>query len=184
MSNSDLSFLYNLYKYFFGPEFGTDLLMWLIGVIILLVFIQQNKYIPWKPLTWIANAIGRAINNDMYIQISSISDTLSKNTQKLETLRNDMQQMNVDTLAREQKMQAEDARRRIIKFTEELTRGEKHSKEAFDDALEDCDKYTKYYDAHPEIKNGVARHAVKYINDCYDAFLANNDFLDEKEKRA
>ena len=177
MNSEDLKFLHDLFDYFFSSRFTQDLLMVLAGVVLFLIFIQFNRYIPFKPLTAIANALGHALNDDMYKKIDDMSDRLMENAQAIEELRTGMQCAEENTIAREKQMQAEDARRRIIRFSEELSRGDQHSKEAFNSVLEDCDTYTKYYDAHPEIKNGIARHAVRHINDSYDEHLKNNDFL-------
>lgn len=59
------------------------------------------------------------------------------------------------------------ARRRILRFNDELLSGAKHSKEAFDDIVEDLDLYEKFTGTHPDFINNKCVLAKQHIKDTY-----------------
>lgn len=69
------------------------------------------------------------------------------------------------------------ARRHIITFNEGLLRGERHSKEAFDQVLGDIDEYEKYCRSHPDFLNNKTKLSVEHITDCYRKAERDRDFL-------
>lgn len=62
---------------------------------------------------------------------------------------------------------ANNARIRILTFSEEVQRGHKHSKESFDQVHSDIDDYLKYCKRHPDYPNSRADMAIKNIEDVY-----------------
>ena len=62
---------------------------------------------------------------------------------------------------------ANNARIRILTFSEEIQRGHKHSKESFDQIHSDIDDYLKYCHEHPNYPNSRADMAIKNIEDVY-----------------
>lgn len=72
---------------------------------------------------------------------------------------------------------AEDARRRILHFNDELLNNARHSKEFFDNALEDIDTYDKFCADHPEFPNNKAVMAESNIRRCYQKCMEDQDFL-------
>lgn len=62
---------------------------------------------------------------------------------------------------------ANNARIRILTFSEEIQRGHKHSKESFDQVHSDIDDYSKYCKSHPDYPNSRADMAIKNIEDVY-----------------
>ena len=62
---------------------------------------------------------------------------------------------------------ADNARIRILAFSEEIQRGHKHSKESFDQVHSDIDRYTKHCDKYPDYPNSRAEMAIKNIEDVY-----------------
>lgn len=62
---------------------------------------------------------------------------------------------------------ANNARIRILTFSEEIQRGHKHSKESFDQVHTDIDDYSKYCKNHPDYPNSRADMAIKNIEDVY-----------------
>lgn len=73
--------------------------------------------------------------------------------------------------------QATTARVRILQFSDEMLHGERHSKESFDQALQDVDKYVKYCSSHPDYENARAKAAIAHISSTYQTCLANDSFL-------
>lgn len=75
---------------------------------------------------------------------------------------------------------AVDARRRILQISDELLHEEKerrHSKEYFDQILDDITLYEKYCEDHKGFKNNKAVASIGHINRIYNERLLNKDFL-------
>ena len=72
------------------------------------------------------------------------------------------------------------ARTRILIFNNEVMRNVPHTKDYFDDIIENSiDVYERYYNDpnHKNLKNGIARAAIKNIYRVYDEMIHNNSFL-------
>lgn len=75
---------------------------------------------------------------------------------------------------------AKQARTRILRFNNELMCGNNFTKEYFEDVIENSiDVYESYYNDpnHKNLKNGIAKSAVKNIYRIYDEHVQNNSFL-------
>lgn len=72
---------------------------------------------------------------------------------------------------------AQAARRRILRFNDELLRSIDHSKEYFDDILEDIKIYNRYCDEHKDFANGKTVMAKKNIEHCYEQCMEKHSFL-------
>ena len=75
---------------------------------------------------------------------------------------------------------AKQARTRILRFNNELMCGQNYTKEYFDDMIENSiDVYENYYKdpEHKNLKNGIAKSAVKNIYRIYDHKIQTNSFL-------
>ena len=95
-----------------------------------------------------------------------IKATLSNIQEEQKNIRNDMK-----------RIEAKDARRRILRFNDELLNNVCHSKELFDDALEDIDTYDKFCADHPEFPNNKTVMAESNIRRCYQKCMEDQDFL-------
>lgn len=73
-------------------------------------------------------------------------------------------------------MDATLARIRILQCADEIRRGERHSKESFDQALADIKKYNAYCKNHPNYENDKTVISSKFIKDVYQKLLSDNDF--------
>ena len=72
---------------------------------------------------------------------------------------------------------AQAARRRILRFNDELLRNVDHSKEYFDDILEDVRLYDVYCSEHKDFTNGKTVMATKNIKRCYENCMEKHSFL-------
>lgn len=75
---------------------------------------------------------------------------------------------------------AKQARTRVLRFNNELMCGNNFTKEYFDDVIENSiDVYESYYNNpnHKNLKNGIAKSAIKNIYRIYDEHVQNNSFL-------
>ena len=70
-----------------------------------------------------------------------------------------------------------DARNRILRFSDECRRHEKHSKEFFDQILDDINEYETYCAGHPDFKNDKCREAVKNVREIYHKCQKEDDFI-------
>jgi hypothetical protein len=59
------------------------------------------------------------------------------------------------------------ARTHILRFDDELINGVHHSREYFQQTLEDVDTYEKYCAAHPDYKNNTCVLAIEHIRRVY-----------------
>lgn len=69
------------------------------------------------------------------------------------------------------------SRTHILRFNDELYNGISHSKEYFDQTLEDITTYDKFCESHPEFKNARTTLAVQNIKDTYGKLHAEHKFL-------
>ena len=69
------------------------------------------------------------------------------------------------------------ARTHILRFNDEIYNGIKHSKEYFDQTLEDIDNYERFCDTHPDFKNSRTVMAAQNIKDTYNRLLDGHSFL-------
>lgn len=70
-----------------------------------------------------------------------------------------------------------DARRRILRFSDEVRRGEKHSQEHFNNVFIDIHNYETYCSDHPDFKNNRADVSIKCIQQVYEQCTIDNSFL-------
>lgn len=91
----------------------------------------------------------------------------------------DALQASVDTIQEDRlRDKADEARRQILLFNDELLRGVKHSKEHFDNVLLDVNEYTKYCKRHDgDYENAKCVLAIAEIKRCYQICEAEGKFL-------
>lgn len=75
------------------------------------------------------------------------------------------------------KENADDARRNILAFDDELRRGQDHSEESFNQILEDTNYYTRYCRENPSYENNKAASAIAHITETYNRVKAENRFI-------
>lgn len=98
-------------------------------------------------------------NNEVLLAVSNLYDKVSE----IET--------------RMDRENADDARRSILAFDDELRRGLDHSEESFNQIMEDTNYYAHYCHDHPEYENNKAVNAINHINTVYQQVKAENKFI-------
>lgn len=98
---------------------------------------------------------------------SAIMEAINKVKVELDTLRGEI---NED--------RATNARIRILSFSDEIRHNVKHSKESFDQMMQDIDTYKRYCDKHPEYRNNRAVMAITNIERIYSDCLREHNFLE------
>jgi len=93
--------------------------------------------------------------------------------EKLENIDKRMDKMEAEDAERE----AKHARIRILRFGDECSHEVKHSREHFEQVIEDVDAYETYCRDHPDFKNNKAVLTIKLIKETYQKRLSTNDFI-------
>ena len=132
--------------------------LWLV-IAFTVLQIAPIKINPW---TW----IGKALNGDVITELEGIKDRLT------ELEKHDEQQD-----ATRDRDKALDARRRILRFADEIRRKERHSEEHFNNVLDDITFYKGYCEAHKDFANDRARLSIKRIEEVYEQCARDNSFL-------
>lgn len=133
----------------------------LSGTLILsaLATVIQISPIKIDPWTALARAIGRAINGEVIEKVEKLENSV-------ESLNNKVDENGAKT-----------ARARILRFGDEIIHGVRHSKEHFDDILDDMTDYEHYCREHPEFKNDKTKLTSALIADTYKECLKKHDFI-------
>lgn len=75
------------------------------------------------------------------------------------------------------KENADEARRNILTFDDELRRGVPHSEESFNQVLQDIKFYRKYCREHTDYENDKATSAINHIRETYQTVKNENKFI-------
>lgn len=137
-----------------------------LGAIALLSVFIEFTPIKLNPVTAFLHWIGRRTNSELFDKIKELEDKIDDIDSKQTKLEDDIEERN-----------AINCRVRILRFSDEVRRRVQHSKESFDQVLDDVDVYEKYCDSHPDFKNNKTIHAKERIKAVYDACMEQNDFL-------
>lgn len=141
----------------------------LLAVVMTLVQLAPIKVNPWS---WIANKVGGAINKELKTsltsQIKDLKEKVDDLEDKLTSLTGDVEVNAVLS-----------SRSNILHFGDELVRDptRKHTKEHFEQILQDCDKYENYCRDHPDFENNQAVLTIERIKEIYSHCLRDHDFL-------
>lgn len=77
----------------------------------------------------------------------------------------------------EEQKEARNSRRRILRFNDEIINRVKHSREFFDDVLDDVNAYEQYCRKNPDFQNGKAVMAIENIERVYRECMREGNFL-------
>ena len=121
-----------------------------------LIQVSPIKVNPWSAL---ARALGRALNREMMEKADRLQTSLDNH------------------IAMDGEHKAKDCRRRVLRFNDELIQGSKHTKEHFDDVLEDITEYERYCRDHADFKNHKAIMAIENVKRTYQKCEDENSFL-------
>lgn len=127
-----------------------------------LVQISPIKINPWtKLMQW----FGNTVNGDIINEISHLKTKIQDLDERIGVMREE---------AREDS--AVNCRTRILRFGDELLHDIHHSKEHFDQILDDINEYEIYCDIHPNFKNNQAVMTIKHIKSVYTECMEDRKF--------
>ena len=135
-------------------------------VAIITAIVEFNSKIKKFPITAALNWIGERTNKQTIVQFGE----LRKEVDKISAKQEEMEKISDERAAVA-------ARIRILRFSDELRRHEKHSQESYEQTITDLDNYAAYCDAHPGFKNHKTGVAQERIMQAYKERLDKNDFL-------
>ena len=135
------------------------------GVIIILIGLIKIPTLDINLWKWLGRAFGHAINGEIMEKVDKLGDELEEHIrqEELNTMRF--------------------TRQRILRFSDEIIIGERHSKEHFEEVLSDVDRYETYCKEHPEFKNNKAVIAIETIKEIYRECIEDRDFLIWEKKK-
>lgn len=138
-----------------------------VGITSLVIIILGMIKIPPLEINfwgWLGKMIGRGINGE-------VLDRVDRLTEDLEEFKKQEEEENIRR-----------ARQRILRFSDEILFMRRHSKEHFDEILEDIDLYEKYCAEHKDYKNNRAELSITTIREVYKQCLKTHDFLEYVKK--
>ena len=122
------------------------------GLLLVLMTLMQIAPVKINPWSWLARAIGRAVNAEV---IKKLDDHITMDDRRT----------------------ADGHRARILHFNNELLRDIGHTQEEFFEVLAEIDAYEDYRREHPEYPNNRAVLAIENIQEVYKERLKKHDFL-------
>lgn len=106
------------------------------------------------------------IRNSLAASITEIQNAQLKNTGQLEQVMRHIYENEATT-----------SRYRILRFNDEVLHDQHHTKEHFDQILDDITRYERYCNEHPEYENNKAVFAIANIKRVYQKCADENIFL-------
>ena len=127
----------------------------------------------WALLQTLIEKITELITGRKKATLNEIAEQMKNNRRDIDELKKSVSTMRTEESVKD----VQSARRRILRFNDELLRNIDHSKEYFDDVLEDVDMYESYCGVHPQFPNGKTTMAAENIKRCYRSCLDKHSFL-------
>ena len=155
--------------------------MGLIGLAVILAGMIRIPKVEINLWNLIGRTIGRSINKEAMDQVDKFSkemktqvDDLSKEVaSQIDELSRQVEDLEkADELER-----VRFARQRILRFNDEILCGQRHSKEHFDEILDDITTYEHYCNSHKDYENDKAILAIETVREVYKQCMKTHDFL-------
>ena len=142
-----------------------------IGVLVILLGMIKIPKVELNVWNLIGRTIGRSINKEMMEQVSDVKTEVANMKQE------------IDDFKKEEELErVRQARQRILRFNDEILFEKRHSKEHFDEILDDIDTYEEYCRTHEDYENNKAVLAITTIREVYKDCLTTHDFLTHAKK--
>lgn len=148
-------------------DFGS--FIWGGGVVAVLILVFKLivvKPIEIHPLQSLGKAIGKCINGEVLKEVGEI--------------KTDLEEVKTNQARFEKKSDRKDAdihRSRILRFADDVRRGQKFSDEYYVQILDDIKTYEDYCESDKDYKNSRAVSSIEVIKVAYEKHKADNTFL-------
>lgn len=117
------------------------------GLVIFLLSAVEISPVKINPWSWIGGVIGKLLG------IETVSDKVDALEQKVD------------------ENQATTIRVRILRFEDEVQNNVEHSKDSWDQAMDDISRYEEYTEEHPKFKNNITEASINHLKKKYDELL-------------
>lgn len=117
------------------------------GLVIFLLSAVEISPVKINPWSWIGGVIGNLLG------IKTVSDKVDALEQKVD------------------ENQATTIRVRILRFEDEVQNNVEHSKDSWDQAMDDISRYEEYTAEHPKFKNNITEASINHLKKKYDELL-------------
>lgn len=134
----------------------------------------------WDLIKWIFVSIKEAFTGKKKTTMDGLSDQIKTLADDNKAMHSDISDLKNDASQQKDRYDADrakDNRAKILRFSDECRRGDKHSLEYFDDILSVIKEYEDYCREHPDFPNRKAVSAINRIQEAYDSANKNNDFI-------
>ena len=136
-----------------------------IGILVILAGMIKIPKLEINIWNLIGRAIGRSINREVMDRVNALAKE-------------------VDELKKDEELErVRFARQRILRFNDEILFEKRHSKEHFDEILDDITLYENYCADHEDYENNKAVLAISTIKEVYKECLKTHDFLTHTKKK-
>ena len=142
-----------------------------IGILVVLAGMIKIPKIELNIWNLIGRTVGRSINKEMMDQVNGLQEEMKGMKGEIDALKKD-----------EELERVRMARQRILRFNDEILFEKRHSKEHFDEILDDIDTYEEYCRTHEDYENNKAVLAIATIREVYKDCLKTHDFLTHAKK--
>jgi len=148
-------------------DFGS--FIWGGGVVAVLILVFKLivvKPIEIHPLQSLGKAIGKVINGEVLKEVGEI--------------KTDLEEVKTNQARFEKKSDRKDAdihRSRILRFADDVRRGQEFSDEYYVQILDDIKTYEDYCESDKDYKNSRAVSSIEVIKVAYEKHKADNTFL-------
>lgn len=129
-------------------------------ILLSLVEISPIKINPWSK---IFGALGRALNKEMLDEINGLKTELTDLKKEIKKVDDRVDKMD----SRIDENNAIQCRSRILRFGDEVSHGQNHSRDHFKQIFCDITTYNSYCHSHPEFQNDMTKITSKRIEDDY-----------------
>lgn len=174
---------------YFLQVFGEYRIEWAVAVILAVVFLiacyrKVEKYFSDKALSErekdnrIQKVIDQAEQYPKWHQQSidirdSLSSAINEMRERLDAANKALSEIRKEN----NEARATACRYRILRFDDEIRHGDQHTKEHYDQVLEDITEYEKYCNEHPDYENDKAELAIANVKRCYQHCSDERSFL-------
>ena len=143
-----------------------------LWIFLILSFIKIPK-LELNIWGWLAKGFGTLFNRTLNEKLDIMCDVLSELERKVDNIQSrfdeHVERTELDNAAR--------CRQHILRFNDELVHGTYHTKEHFDEIMEDIDKYEEFCATHENYPNNKASISIENIKEVYSKCLKEHRFL-------
>lgn len=142
-----------------------------IGAVVLIVVMSLLEFTKIEINPW--SAIGNIFNRGLREKIDGQGKQISDLVEKLDNVEEKITDVKKEVTASDAKV----ARYRILRFEDEIRHGVLHTKEHYDQIIDDINTYESFSKDNKWFRNNQAHWAISTIRDKYAEHNVDNSFL-------